>query len=102
MEGGSALASSAERHAVLAVGVIVGAVALDDGELRKGAACASRWSSRSRGCACANVRRACFCAGHIFSIADERRRWRTEARLSEFLDRIKSIRRYRAAASAAS
>ena len=70
------------------LGVIVGAVALDDGELRKGDGLrVAMVEQEPRLPRAANVRESLLLRGHIFSIADERRRWRTEARLSEFLDR---------------
>ncbi len=72
------------------LGVIMGAVALDDGELRKTdglrVAMVEQEPQLPRA---ANVRESLLLRGHIFFIADERRRWRTEARLSEFLDRYK-------------
>src|SRR4030081_3358523 len=49
--------------------------------------CASSWAQEPRLPRAPNVRESLLLRGHIFSIADERRRWRIEARLSEFLDR---------------
>src|SRR6267378_71977 len=72
------------------LGVIVGAVALDDGELRKTDGLrVAMVEQEPRLPRAASVRESLLLRGHIFSIADERRRWRTEARLSEFLDRYK-------------
>jgi ATP-binding cassette subfamily F protein uup len=71
------------------LGVIAGRLNLDDGEIRRrdGLSIASVEQEPLLPHA-PTLRQSLLLRGHIPAIADERERWRTEARLSEYLDRF--------------
>ena len=71
------------------LGVIAGTVALDDGELRKSESLrVVRVEQEPTLPHAPTLRASLLLRGHIPSIADERERWRVEARLTEFLHRF--------------
>ena len=71
------------------LGVIAGSVALDDGELRKSESLrVVRVEQEPTLPHAPTLRASLLLRGHIPSIADERERWRVEARLTEFLHRF--------------
>jgi len=71
------------------LGIIAGRVALDDGELRKRDTLRPVMVEQEPQLPhAATVRQSLLLRGHIPDIKDERERWRTEARLTEFLHRF--------------
>ncbi|TAK44240.1 MAG: ATP-binding cassette domain-containing protein [Betaproteobacteria bacterium] len=71
------------------LGVIAGSVALDDGELQKREALSvARVEQEPQLPHAPTLRASLHLRGHVPAIQDERARWRTEARITEYLHRF--------------